>query len=647
MHITLPDGQKKAVEKGQSGYDIAMGISPGLAKKSLAYALEGQLYDLHWPIPHEGTFELITEKDSRALFMLRHDASHLLAQAMTQLFPGTRFGVGPAIDEGFYYDMDLPTPISEEDFPKIEAVMHDLAKQAFPITRYEISKQDALKKFSNDPYKTELIEKLEGTISLYTQGNFTDLCLGPHFPNTSYNQHFKLLTTAGAYWRGDSKNKQLTRIYGTAFFSKKDLDDHLHLLEERKKRDHRKLGKELGLFMMSDFGPGFPFWLDKGMQIRKTLENFWMHIHRQAGYQIVQTPTMLSKELWETSGHWHNYKENMYVSEVDDREFAIKPMNCPGSMLVYKNAFYSYKDLPIRMGELGNVHRHEASGALSGLFRVRNFTQDDAHIYCTPEQLAFEVQEIVRLFDFFYTQVFQLEYDVYLSTRPEAKYIGSLETWNASEKALADALTAMGKTFTINPGDGAFYGPKLDFKLKDSVGRTWQCGTVQLDMNNPERFDLTYINEKNEKVRPIMLHRVVYGSLERFIGILIEHYAGAFPTWLAPLQVRLLPVHLDHHHVYTETVKARLMEAGIRVDIDASNEKLGYRIRQAQVEKIPFSIVIGDKERDEMLVTYRRYGDDKQVTISLDAFVSLIRQEIDAIMQLQFNSLTMPSSVVS
>ena len=637
MNITLPDGQQKLIENGQSGYDVAMSISPGLAKKSLAYALDGQLYDLHWPIPHPGSFELITEKDSRALFMLRHDASHLLAQAITELFPGTRFGVGPAIDEGFYYDMDLPTPISEEDFPKIEAVMHQLAKQAFPITRHEISKEEALKKFANDPYKTELIEKLEGTISMYTQGNFTDLCLGPHFPNTSFNQHFKLLTTAGAYWRGDSKNKQLTRIYGTAFFSKKDLDDHLHLLEERKKRDHRKLGKELGLFMMSDFGPGFPFWLDKGMQIRKTLENFWMSIHRQAGYQLVQTPTMLSKELWETSGHWYNYKENMYVSEVDDREFAIKPMNCPGSMLVYKNAFYSYKDLPIRMGELGNVHRHEASGALSGLFRVRNFTQDDAHIYCTPEQLAHEVQEIVRLFDFFYTQIFHLEYDVYLSTRPEEKYIGSIETWNASEKALADALTAMGKSYTVNPGDGAFYGPKLDFKLRDSVGRTWQCGTVQLDMNNPERFDLTYINEKNEKVRPIMLHRVVYGSLERFIGILIEHYAGAFPTWLAPLQIRILPVHLDYHSTYANDVVSRLKQAGFRVDIDASNEKLGYRIRQAQVEKIPFSIVIGDKERDEQLVTYRRYGEEKQVTLSLDAFIELVRQEVDAIMSLRFN----------
>ena len=413
------------------------------------------------------------------------------------------------------------------------------------------------------------------------------------------------------------------------------MDYHLLLLEERKKRDHRKLGKELGLFMISDYGPGFPFWLDKGMQLRKTLENFWMDVHRHAGYELVQTPTMLSKELWETSGHWQNYKENMYVSHVDDREFAIKPMNCPGSMLVYKNGFYSYKDLPIRMGELGNVHRHEASGALSGLFRVRNFTQDDAHIYCTPEQLTHEVHEIVKLFDFFYHKVFHLEYDVYLSTRPENKFIGSIETWNASEKALSDALKSMGKSFTINPGDGAFYGPKLDFKLRDSVGRTWQCGTVQLDMNNPERFDLTYINEKNEKVRPVMLHRVVYGSLERFIGILIEHYAGAFPTWLAPVQVTLLPVNLTYHETYAKHVLDQLKNAGIRVSMDASNEKLGYRIRKAQMDKIPYSIVLGDKERDEHLITYRAYGKDQQITVTLNEFITMIRQEIDAVLSLR------------
>lgn len=637
MEIILPDGKVVTVQPKQTGFDIASSISVSLAKKCLAYQLDQKLYDLHWPIPHPGAFKLITEKDPEALTMLRHDASHLLAQAIIALYPNTHFGVGPAIEDGFYYDMDLPTPIMEEDFAKIEAKMKELAKKAFPITRREVSRQEALEFFKGDPYKVEMIQQLDGVISLYSQGDFTDLCLGPHFPNTSYLQHFKLLSTAGAYWRGDSKNKQLTRIYGTAFFTEQALNDHLLLLEERKKRDHRKLGKDLGLFMISDFGPGFPFWLNKGLVLRKTLENFWIDVHRAAGYELVQTPTMLSKELWETSGHWTNYKENMYLSSVDDKEFAIKPMNCPGSMLVYKHGFYSYKDLPIRMGELGSVHRHEASGALSGLFRVRNFTQDDAHIYCTPSQLEDEVKAIVKLFDFFYKTVFNIEYDVYLSTRPEEKYIGDIATWEASEKALANALTSMGKTFTINPGDGAFYGPKLDFKLKDSVGRTWQCGTVQLDMNNPERFDLTYINEHNEKVRPIMLHRVVYGSLERFIGILIEHYAGAFPTWLAPIQVRLLPVNNQFHSVYTEEVRKLFEASGIRVGVDQSEEKLGYRIRAAQMEKIPYSIVIGDKERDEDLLTYRRYGSSDQTTVTKTSLVDHIKAEIDKILQLRIN----------
>ena len=637
MEIILPDGKVVTVQPKQTGFDIASSISVSLAKKCLAYQLDQKLYDLHWPIPHPGAFKLITDKDPEALTMLRHDASHLLAQAIIALYPNTHFGVGPAIEDGFYYDMDLPTPIMEEDFAKIEEKMKELAKKAFPITRREVSRQEALEFFKGDPYKVEMIQQLDGVISLYSQGDFTDLCLGPHFPNTSYLQHFKLLSTAGAYWRGDSKNKQLTRIYGTAFFTEQALNEHLLLLEERKKRDHRKLGKDLGLFMISDFGPGFPFWLNKGLVLRKTLENFWIDVHRAAGYELVQTPTMLSKELWETSGHWTNYKENMYLSSVDDKEFAIKPMNCPGSMLVYKNGFYSYKDLPIRMGELGSVHRHEASGALSGLFRVRNFTQDDAHIYCTPSQLEDEVKAIVKLFDFFYKTVFNIEYDVYLSTRPEEKYIGDIATWEASEKALANALTSMGKTFTINPGDGAFYGPKLDFKLKDSVGRTWQCGTVQLDMNNPERFDLTYINEHNEKVRPIMLHRVVYGSLERFIGILIEHYAGAFPTWLAPIQVRLLPVNNQFHSVYTEEVRKLFEASGIRVGVDQSEEKLGYRIRAAQMEKIPYSIVIGDKERDEDLLTYRRYGSSDQTTVTKTSLVDHIKAEIDKILQLRIN----------
>jgi len=629
MVLTLLDGKTMEVEQGITGEDVAKKISPTLAKKSLAYKLNGILKDLYIPITESGTFQLITERDAEALFMLRHDTSHLLAQALTSLYPGVRFGVGPAIDEGFYYDIDFPQMISEEEFPKIEAKMLELAKANFPIRRRELSQSEALTFFAQDAYKVELIKELKGTISSYTQGEFTDLCLGPHFPSTVFSQNFKLLSLAGAYWRGKSENKQLTRIYGTAFFNKKDLETHLTMLEERKKRDHKKLGKELGLFMISDFGPGFPFWLDKGMALRKTLETFWYDVHRKAGYELVQTPIMLSKELWEISGHWHNYKENMYTSEIDDKEFAIKPMNCPGSILVFKNGLHSYKNLPIRMGELGLVHRHEASGALNGLFRVRNFTQDDAHIFCTPEQLQSELTELIKLFDFFYTKVFKIDYSIYLSTRPKEKFIGEVATWDLSEKALAEACKVNGKVFTINEGDGAFYGPKLDFKLKDSVGRTWQCGTIQLDMNLPERFEITYINDNNEKVRPIMLHRVVYGSLERFIGVLIEHYAGAFPAWLAPIQVRLLPVNQSIHTQTVHAIKQTLMQAHIRTEIDEANEKLGYRLRASQMAKIPYTVVIGDDEQAQGTVTYRLYGQEKQVTVPLKAFIDLIQQEVE------------------
>lgn len=631
MVLTLLDGKTLTIEAGMTGEDVAKKISLSLAKKSLAYKLNGNLKDLYIPIEEEGTFQLITEKDIEALAMLRHDTSHLLAQALTALYPGVKFGVGPAIDEGFYYDVDFPQMISEEDFPKIEAKMLEFAKSNMPIRRHELTKQAALEFFAHDPYKVELIQELEGTISSYNQGDFTDLCLGPHFPSTIYSQNFKLLSLAGAYWRGKSTNKQLTRIYGTAFFSKQALDAHLAILEERKKRDHKRLGKELGLFMVSDFGPGFPFWLDKGMALRKTLESFWYDVHRKAGYQLVQTPIMLSKELWEISGHWHNYKENMYTSEIDDKEFAIKPMNCPGSILVFKHGLHSYKDLPIRMGELGLVHRHEASGALNGLFRVRNFTQDDAHIFCTPDQLQSELTELIKLFDFFYTHVFKIEYVIHLSTRPKEKFIGEVATWDVSEKALEQACKANGKSFTLNEGDGAFYGPKLDFKLKDSVGRTWQCGTIQLDMNLPERFEITYINDKNEKVRPIMLHRVVYGSLERFIGVLIEHYAGAFPTWLAPIQVRLLPVNQSIHHDTVQSIHQTLMQANIRTEIDDANEKLGYRLRAAQLAKIPYTVVIGDEEKEKGTVTYRMYGQEKQITISLNEFIQLIHHEVENI----------------
>ena len=629
MKLTLPDGKMLTLADGLRGYEVAATINPGLAKKSLAYKLNGKMYDLKSPLIGDGAFSLITESDPEALEMLRHDASHLMAQALKNLYPDIKFGFGPSIEEGFYYDVDLDQPISEAAFPAIEAEMKKLSAQNFPITRRDVSSEEAKLIFKDNPYKIELIEDIKADISVYTQGEFTDLCMGPHLPSTSYVKHFKLLSVAGAYWRGDSANKQLTRIYGTAFLHKEDLEQYLYLVEQRKLRDHRKLGRELGLFMMSEFGPGFPFWLDKGLTLKTTLERFWYDVHRKEGYQFVETPIMLSKELWEISGHWANYRANMYTSSIEEKDFAIKPMNCPGGMLVYKNSLHSYKDLPLRVGELGLVHRHEASGALSGLFRVRNFTQDDAHIYCRPDQLIDEVIRLLNLFDFFY-RMFGLTYDIHLSTRPEKDYIGSIEIWEKSEKALAQACEKIGKPFKLNPGDGAFYGPKLDFKLKDSMNRVWQCGTIQLDMNLPERFDLTYINENNEKVRPIMLHRAIYGSLERFIGILIEHFGGAFPLWLAPVQVAVLPVHHSLHKEYADLIAKELTSNGLRVIIDASEEKLGYRLRQAQVQKIPVTLVVGDAEKDERTVVARRYGSDGQYKLGLDALIKKLSEEIQS-----------------
>jgi len=614
MILTLLDGKEIVFDKPVNGYEAALAISPGLAKRGLAYRLNGTMFDLLHPITDDGRFELVTESDPVALDMLRHDASHLMAQALQELYPGVKFGFGPSIEEGFYYDFDYPAALSENDFPKIEDAMRRLAAANHPIRRQDVLLKEALEIFKDNPYKLELIKEIGANISVYRQGAFTDLCMGPHLPSTGYVKHFKLLSIAGAYWRGNSDNKQLTRIYGTAFFHKEDLAEYLRIIEQRKLRDHRRLGRELGLFMMSEFGPGFPFWLDKGLTLKSTLERFWYDVHRREGYEFVATPIMLSKELWEISGHWANYRANMYTSSIEEKDFAIKPMNCPGGMLVYKNSLHSYKDLPLRVGELGLVHRHEASGALSGLFRVRNFTQDDAHIYCRPEQLIDEVVRLLHLFDYFYG-VFGLKYDVYLSTRPEKDFIGTVEIWDKSEKALAKACEKIGLPFKINPGDGAFYGPKLDYKLKDSMNRVWQCGTIQLDMNLPERFDLTYINENNEKVRPIMLHRAIYGSLERFIGILIEHFGGAFPLWLAPLQIAVLPVHQTVHKDYATKVAAQLTDAGFRVSIDASEEKLGYRLRQAQVQKIPVTLVVGDQEMNDGSVVARRYGSEEQTKI--------------------------------
>ncbi len=572
---------------------------------------------------------MINIKENLELNSLNHSCAHLMAQAIKHLYPHAKFWVGPVIEEGFYYDIDLGNDvIKEEDFPKIEKEMKKLSKDGKRITRIEISKQEALEMFKDDEYKLDLIENLpeDAVITAYRQGDYTDLCRGPHVESCKEIKFFKLLKASGAYYKGDASKKMLQRVYGICFYSQEDLDQHLALLEEAKKRDHKKLGRELDLFMMSEYAPGMPFFLPKGMILRNVLENYWYEEHTKEGYLFVKTPVMMSKELWETSGHWQNYKENMYVSLVDDKEFAIKPMNCPGGMLVFKNSLHSYKDLPLRVGELGLVHRHEASGALNGLFRVRTFTQDDAHIFMTIDQIESEVVRLIAFIDRVYSAL-GLPYDIELSTRPEEKYIGDIEVWNRSEQALADACKAAGKDYKVNPGDGAFYGPKLDFHVKDSLGRVWQCGTIQLDMNLPERFDLTYVDNHGNKVRPVMLHRVIFGSIERFIGILIEHFAGAFPTWLSPVQVNILPV-AEVHNEYARSVKKELEGLGIRCELDDSSEKLGYRLRLSQIKKTPYTLVIGDKEVENKSVTYRIFSHQEQINVSKEEFINLILDEI-------------------
>ena len=573
---------------------------------------------------------MIDIKQDEKLSVLNHSCAHLMAQAVKHLYPQAKFWVGPVISEGFYYDIDLGDEvIKEEDLAKIEKEMKKLVKDGKRIVREEISKEEALEKFKDDPYKIELIKDLEdGTIGCYRQGDFTDLCRGPHVETVKQLKNFKLLKHSGAYWKGDANNKMLQRIYGICFETPEALEEHLYLLEEAKKRDHKKLGRELDLFMMSEYAPGAPFFLPNGMILRNELERFWYDEHTKENYEFIKTPIMMSKELWEVSGHWFNYKENMYTSMVDDREFAIKPMNCPGSMLVYKNSLHSYKDLPLRMGELGQVHRHEASGALNGLFRVRTFTQDDAHIFMRPDQIESEVISLINFIDRVY-KIFNLTYSIELSTRPEEKYIGDIEIWNKSEDALAKACEHAGKTYKINPGDGAFYGPKLDFHIKDSLGRVWQCGTIQLDMNLPERFDLTYIDEHGEKVRPVMLHRVIFGSIERFIGILIEHYAGKFPMWLAPVQVEVIPVHHELHYDYAKQINDQLKALGFRSKLDARNEKLGYRIREAQMKKVPVQLVLGDGEAEAGTVSIRRQGEKESLTVPFEEFIQSLRLEIE------------------
>ncbi len=577
---------------------------------------------------HDGSITEIERSDALALEVLNHSTSHLLAHAIQELYPNALFGFGPAIENGFYYDIDFgEIVITENDLTLIENKMKELAKKDFKIVRNVLSKKEALEVFKNNHYKLELIEGIDEDITTFSQGEFTDLCRGPHILSTGLIKHFKLLSLAGAYWRGDSKNKQLTRIYGTSWWSAEELTNYLNLIEERKKRDHRLLGKQLELFMISEYGAGFPFWLPNGMILREEIEQYWKSQHRKYNYVQVKTPIMLSKELWLTSGHWEHYKDNMYTTLIDDKEFAIKPMNCPGGILVYKNSLHSYKDLPIRMAELGHVHRHEASGALNGLFRVRSFTQDDAHIFCREDQLVEEITSLLKFYEEMYS-VFNLDYYIVLSTRPESDYIGDINIWNHSEAILKEACEKSGHDFKINQGDGAFYGPKLDFKLKDSMGRIWQCGTIQLDMNLPERFDCYYIDSDGEKRRPIMLHRACLGSIERFIGIIIEHYGGAFPTWLAPVQVNLLPVNNNFHLDYAHELYDFFKSNDIRVNLDDSNEKLGYRMRNSQMRKIPYTLVLGDHERDDGTVTYRKYGEKEQITVSKEEFLKILKEEI-------------------
>ena len=574
--------------------------------------------------------ELVNILEDEHLSTLNHSCAHMMAQAVRHLYPNAKFWVGPVVAEGFYYDMDLgDVSLKDEDLLKIEKEMKKIAKDGKRIVRKEISKEEALEMFGDDEYKVDLINRLEeGTISCYSQGDFTDLCRGPHVETVKMCKNFKLLKHSGAYWKGDSNNKMLQRVYGICFDTKEQLDAHLEALEEAKKRDHKKLGKEMELFMLSEYAPGMPIMLPNGMIFRNILEQFWYQEHTKEGYQFIKTPIIASRELWEISGHWDHYQQNMYTTKVDDRDFAIKPMNCPGALLVYNNSLHSYKDLPLRIGELGQVHRHEASGALNGLFRVRTFTQDDAHIFVTPDQLEEEVKKVLMLIDRIYS-VFGLSYTVELSTRPESGYIGSLEIWEQSEKALANACVHAGKEYVVNPGDGAFYGPKLDIHIKDSLGRDWQCGTVQLDMNLPQRFECTYVDSEGKKQIPIMLHRVIYGSIERFMGILIEHFAGHFPLWLSPVQFDVIPVHVEKHLDYAKEIVSLLEIAGMRVHLDARNEKLGYRVREAQIKKIPYQIVVGEKDMENHTVTIRKSGSKEQMTLEVDQAVENFKLEVE------------------
>ena len=629
MIITLKDGSTKEYDQAMSVLDIAKDISEGLARVACAGEVDGELVDLRTVVDKDCNLNILTFESEGGAWAFHHTTSHIMAQAIKRLYPGVKLAIGPSVADGFYYDVDSETPLTAEDLVKIEAEMKKIVKEALPITRFTKSREEAIAYFKEkeEPYKEELIEDLpeDAEISFYQQGEFVDLCAGPHLMSTKPVKAFKLTSLAGAYWRGSEKNKMLTRIYGTSFTKKADLEEYLNRMEEAKKRDHRKLGKELGLFMMREEGPGFPFFLPKGMVLKNTLLDYWREIHRKNGYVEISTPIMLSRHLWETSGHWDHYKENMYTTVIDDTDFAIKPMNCPGGILVYQSEPRSYRDLPLRMGELGLVHRHEKSGQLHGLMRVRCFTQDDAHIFMMPEQIRDEIKGVARLIDEVY-QLFGFKYHVELSTRPEDS-MGSDEDWEMATEALRGALDDLGLPYVVNEGDGAFYGPKIDFHLEDSIGRTWQCGTIQLDFQLPLRFNCEYIGADGEKHRPIMIHRVAFGSIERFIGILIEHFAGAFPTWLSPVQVKVLPIS-DKYMEYGEKVKAALEAANIRAEIDTRAEKIGYKIREARLQKIPYMLVVGAKEEEENTVSVRsRFAGDEGAK-SLDDFIAAITEEI-------------------
>ena len=629
MKITLKDGSVKEYEGSRSVLDIAKDISEGLARAATSAKVNGDIVDLRKEISEDCELELLTfdSEDGKGAFW--HTTSHIMAQAVKRLYPETKLAIGPSIDNGFYYDLDRETPFVTEDLEKIEAEMKKIVKENLAIERFTKSREEAIAYFqeNGEPYKVELVEDLpEGEeISFYRQGEFVDLCAGPHLMSTKNVKAVKLTSLAGAYWRGSEKNKMLTRIYGISYPKKAELEEYLHRLEEAKKRDHRKLGRELGLFMMCDEGPGFPFFLPKGMVLKNTLMEYWRELHKRNGYVEISTPIILSRHLWENSGHWDHYKDNMYTTVIDEEDFAVKPMNCPGGMLVYKAEPRSYKDLPLRAGEIGLVHRHEKSGALHGLFRVRCFNQDDAHIFMMPEQIRDEIKGVARLIDEVYS-LFGFKYHVELSTRPEDS-MGSDEDWEMATEGLQGALDDLGLDYVVNEGDGAFYGPKIDFHLEDSIGRTWQCGTIQLDMQMPQRFDLEYTGADGEKHRPIMIHRVAFGSIERFIGILIEHFAGAFPTWLAPVQVKVLPIS-EKHLDYGKKVFQELEAAGIRAEIDERAEKIGYKIREAQMNKIPYMLVVGAKEEEHELVAVRsRFaGDEGQKGI--DEFIAAVKEEI-------------------